>query len=40
MIENRITSSPEPLIAGMAELEHLLHEERLLRDRRQTLEQL
>ncbi|KAL0776124.1 hypothetical protein CaCOL14_007411 [Colletotrichum acutatum] len=40
MIGNRIDSLPEPLIADMAELEHLLHEERLLRDRRQTLEQL
>ncbi|OHE95189.1 transmembrane alpha-helix domain-containing protein [Colletotrichum orchidophilum] len=40
MIEDRINSSPEPLIVDMAELEHLLHEERLLRDRRQTLEQL
>ncbi|KAK1635512.1 hypothetical protein BDP81DRAFT_450394 [Colletotrichum phormii] len=40
MIEDRIGSSPEPLIADTAELEHLLHEERLLRDRRQTLEQL
>ncbi|KAI3532505.1 hypothetical protein CABS01_04957 [Colletotrichum abscissum] len=40
IIGDRINSSPEPPIADMAELEHLLHEERLLRDRRQTLEQL
>ncbi|KXH38215.1 transmembrane alpha-helix domain-containing protein [Colletotrichum salicis] len=38
MIEDRIDCMPEPLIDDMAELEHLLHEERLLRDRRQTLE--
>ncbi|KXH36856.1 hypothetical protein CSIM01_10694 [Colletotrichum simmondsii] len=40
MIGDRIDSLPEPLIADMAEMERLLHEERLLRDRRQTLEQL
>ncbi|KAK1712978.1 uncharacterized protein BDZ83DRAFT_756911 [Colletotrichum acutatum] len=38
--KSTLSSAPKPLIADMAELEHLLHEERLLRDRRQTLEQL
>ncbi|EXF84121.1 hypothetical protein CFIO01_05624 [Colletotrichum fioriniae PJ7] len=40
IIGDRTISSPEPSIVDMAELEHLLHEEQLLRDRRQTLEQL